>query len=162
MKVFVPYTALNPLTIICLAFYDHECIEMVDDDSYCGYFQQRWKDGESFINCEHDTVFWLGAIESLERCPEPWCAFDTQDFGAFKRGKMPPLALAKFSAPFIKKYPDVWDEMADTVSYPGVVQAGCAPSWMWCDAFLHGYMANEKVRCHQHFPPVLNDKETFV
>ena len=73
MKVFVPYTEIQPETKECLAPYDYVPVKMVDDGDYLRYFQQRWAEGKSFINIEHDAVFARGAIEELEQCPKEWC-----------------------------------------------------------------------------------------
>lgn len=149
MKIFVPYTWYNPDTYKCLQRYEYTPVRMIKDTDYYAYFKQRWAEGDSFINCEHDTVFWDGAIESLEQCPEGWCAFATDENVDFRRSSLPPLALAKFSDSFIQQYPDIWDN-PDWAEWPGV------PMWQILDAWLHRHAGQRGVRCHQHFPSVIN------
>ncbi len=138
---------------------------MVEDDDYRRYFVQRWGDGESFINCEHDTVFERGAIEELENCPEEWCAYSVggndavwdQEKGKVKvlpfrikhfvDGVIPTLALMKFESSFIKKYPDVWN---------GLLESDREPKWVWCDSWLDGYTRPKGILCHQHYRKVVN------
>jgi hypothetical protein len=48
---------------------------MTDDFSYGRYFRERWDEGKTFINVEHDTAFWPGALEEIWDCPEPLCIF---------------------------------------------------------------------------------------
>lgn len=154
MKLFLPYTIIQPATRIILSTYNYEPVLMTGEDDYLNYFKQRWQEGESFINCEHDTVFWHGAVEELERCPEEWCAYGQygQGFGEgqFVDGEPPTLALMKFRAEFIEKYPDVWDLM------PANNPLGPTPKWQWCDTWLSMYTKEKGIVCHQHFPPVAN------
>ena len=151
----MPYTEIIPTTRMILSPYIYKAVLMTGPDSYQEYFQKRWLEGESFINCEHDTVFFPGAIEELEKCPRPWCAFHTSINGDFMRGQMAPLALAKFSAELIEEYPDIWTEMTEVAKEKN----NPTPKWMWCDAWLQKCI---KQRCHQHYPPVLNAKPNIV
>jgi hypothetical protein len=128
-------------------------VKMKKNHDYIRYFQRRWNEKESFINCEHDTVFWPGAIEELKNCPEEWCAFGV--IHADNRGKAlslttefvdggtPHLALAKFDESFIKKYPKLWDNMTG--------------NWDECDKWLCDYTMKENQICHQHYPPIVNE-----
>jgi hypothetical protein len=164
MNVFVPFTEIQPETKECLAPYDYTPVEMVNDDDYLHYFQQRWNEKESFINCEHDTIFERGAIEELENCSEEWCAFGvwgneivwdqesskatTKHFHEkhFVDGNVATLALMKFGQKFIAAHPAIWDEMAASKFID-------IPMWRWCDLWLDNYTQEN---CHQHYPRVIN------
>ena len=169
MRIYIPYTEIQPETVKCLEPYGYNTVRMVDDDSYLRYFQQRWADCESFISVEHDTLFRAGAIEELTNCPEEWCAFGVMgrdvvwhmDGGVheetewyvknFADGGLVTLALVKFERSFIKKYPDLWDEMPNAD-----VEWKHMPKWVWCDSWLNYYMRQKEVICHQHYPEVFN------
>ena len=166
MKVFVPFTEIQPETKGCLEPYEYSAVEMKEDTDYLHYFQQRWAEGESFINCEHDTIFEKGAIEELENCPEEWCAFgvwgneimfDQETHTAkvkpfhekhFADGNVATLALMKFGQKFIADYPTIWDEMSTSKTWMDI------PMWRWCDLWLDYYTG--KTTCHQHYPRVIN------
>ena len=175
MRLYIPYTEIQPATAACLGPYEHTPIKMINDDDYLRYFQTRWTEKESFINCEHDTVFWHGAIEELEQCPEKWCGFSvisqdvvwdqgngtTNSSGLYTKhfvdGVGAPLVLTKFDKDFIEEYPDVWDEMAVAdVSWKD------QPKWLWCDSWLDHYMRSKGVVCHQHYPVVKNANPRYA
>jgi hypothetical protein len=168
MKIFVPYTRILKVTEMSLMPYDYEPVFMESDDSYWQYFQQRWLECKSFINCEHDTVFYPGAIESLEDCPHQWCAFEAdQDhtingekypdiqrhFG--EGGCNPTLSLMKFDAKFIKAHPYIWTELQH-----GYRIGTELPSWQHIDSWLAKYTYAHDVYCHQHYPNVVNANQT--
>jgi hypothetical protein len=122
---------------------------MVRDDDYLTYFQNRWEESESFINCEHDTIFHPKAIKELENCPGEWCAFGvTTQAQCFVDGEVPTMALMKFGKEFIKKCPFIWGDMAATD--PPL------PVWNMCDSWLNNYTRAMGVVCHQHYPDVVN------
>ena len=149
MKLFVPFTRILPPTQMVLKPYRYEPIEMKGDDGYLNYFKQRWDDDNPFINCEHDTVFFHGAIEELEKCREDWCAFAVNETDSFKNGTTATLALMKFSERFIEDYPDLWNEMENAdVCWQHL------PKWQWCDLWMQHYMGD--ITCHQHNPPIVN------
>jgi hypothetical protein len=131
-----------------LMHYDYEPVWITDSYSYLDYFKERWEEKESFLNCEHDSVFWFGAVEEIERCPEGWCSFGVSNEDSFKDGTTPTLALAKFSGEFIEKYSDVWDDSNNP--YP----KSTVPKWKLLDVWLHRYM--QGITCHQHYPPIVN------
>ena len=145
LPVFVPHTRLNPATRVFLAQaqatgHDIRLVDVSDDPhAYLKHMRDRWAEGAPFINIEHDIVPWPGALESLECCPQMWCAFgyDTlaRDF------LQPPLGLARFSAEFIYSLPDLWlDDLP----------------WQALDEHLYRYAQREGYLAHQHRPSVLN------
>jgi len=139
---------------------------MNGDDDYAHYFQERWRREESFINCEHDTIFHKDSIEQLVYCPEPWCAFavDGNDvtiggkdpvlttLKPFNEGGLAPLCLMKFETPFILRFPNLWDEawLYDDL-----------PSWHHLDAYLYEYTKERSAVCHQHYPNVINANKMY-
>jgi hypothetical protein len=146
MKIFVPYTEIDPVTAQELKAYNYTPIMMINDNDYQEYFKQRWAEGEPFINCEHDALLWSGAIEQLEQCNEDWCAFGVYDQDSFvdKIGTTPTLNLVKFSGSFIKRYHDLWN-------------APVFGKWRRLDAHIYiEVTANHGEICHQHFPVVMN------
>jgi hypothetical protein len=162
MQLYVPYTQILSATLKSLTQYEFTIIKMDSDDSYLEYFQTRWQDASSFINCEHDTVFHSQAIEELAACPEPWCAFavDGNDvtiggglpptlstLKPFSQGGAPPLCLMKFDQNFILRFPHLW---ADAKGWSDL------PSWHYLDAYLDWYTKGKDVVCHQHYPNVIN------
>lgn len=169
MKIFVPYTKILPATEMVLMPYDYEKVFMPEPDSYYYYFKQRWEDGESFINCEQDSVFWPGAIEDLEKCPEPWCAFGTVNDlevpgvqielqESFAEGANPSLALVKFDAKFMKKYPHIWDTIEPPEPSPNWDNV---ESFRYCDCWLYKQATYiNGVICHQHYPSIVNANPT--
>lgn len=151
MKLFVPFTRILPPTQMVLKPYRYEPVEMKGDDAYLNYFKQRWDDANPFINCEHDTVFWHGAIDELEECPEEWCAFGVNETDSFADGTTATLALMKFSEQFIGAHPNLWTQMETAdVCWQHL------PKWQWCDLWLQHYMNMKNVTCHQHNPPIVN------
>lgn len=138
--IFVPYTQIQPATTACLEGYAYIPVEMVDEFAYGRYFQQRWSVGKPFINCEHDTVFWDGALEQLWDCHEPLCIFghrpdeDLNVVGAI-------LGLVKFSENLIRQIPTMWEKDL---------------TWLRCDANVSWHIKQAGIKIHQHYPHVTN------
>ena len=177
MKVFVPFTNIQTATLKCLARepYSYTPVKMVAENDYLTYFRRRWEEGNTFVNCEHDSLFHEGAIQQLVTCPEDWCAFATSPgetivwekknentftivdiikMEKFIDGGIPPFALVKFGASFIEKHPDVWDgvEAAEKEWWDMLRM----PRWMYLDSWLEKLMHEEGIVCHQHFPDIIN------
>ena len=152
MRVYVPFTNLQLATQVVLTGYDHQLIKMTADDCYPKYLQTRWREREPFINCEHDVVFWHGALEQLERCDKPWCAFGMLgEPKPFYNGPAPTLCLARFTTDFIDMYPAMWIDFLKEPDVEGW------PKWRYCDNWLMNYVdARGGERCHQHHPPITN------
>jgi len=144
MRIFVPYTKIQPATKICLKPYDYTPIKLKGNYDYSQYFKDRWLERESFINVEHDSVLWPGAIESLENCISPWCAFDyrsdTNWDSEYDNGLMHSYQLGcmKITPYLIDHTPGIWDEPID---------------WHHIDTHL---FTQANMKCHQHFPGIVN------
>jgi hypothetical protein len=106
LRLFVPHTAVQPATRIALARYPATYVELPKSD-YAGYWRERWTEGQTFINVEHDVVPWPGALDALWRCESDWCAYGYQTDE--QESAFPYLGCVKFSAAFIALFPDVWN-----------------------------------------------------
>lgn len=135
MRIFVPYTHLEEATAGCLIPYSFTAAPILDlDFGYFDYWRWRWRDGETFVNVEHDIVFHRGAIEALAECPGDWCCFP-YDGGADSLC----MGLMKVTDRLIVAHPKVFE--CDPVPYTHVAT----------------HLAESVGRLpHQHFPAVLN------
>ncbi len=76
------------------------------EDDYLRYFEDRWDEGGSFANCEHDVVPTPLQVLELLYCKEAhWCAFSEYEGGP------PSLSFVRFDAEFIADNPDIWKEL---------------------------------------------------
>jgi hypothetical protein len=143
MKVFITFTPsrLTDATIKSLFGYDTYYINMREENSYLEYFKERWKEGKSFINVEHDVIPWPGALDEIEHCQEPWCGYGYLKFE--KAGSNPYLGCVKISVEMIKMIPDVW---SDREKY--------SVCWGNLDVHLAEYAKKCSIKFHQHFPSV--------
>lgn len=144
MKIYVAYSKLQPATLISLRSYEYEPIKVTGKYGYSKYFRKRWAERESFINIEHDSVLWPGAIEGLENCIGIWCAYDyssttnwdwERDNGLMHSYQ---LGAMKITPYLIDHTPGIWDKPVD---------------WSACDTHL---FASTELKCHQHFPGIVN------
>lgn len=142
IKIFIPYTKIQPATLISLIGYKYTPVKVEGDFGYSNYFKDRWNEGETFINLEHDIVPYPGAISAIWDCPLEWCVYDYHLPNHWNRNLEDevngiPLGCMKISAEMIKKTARMWDK-------PII--------WNKCDQHL--------TRCglqvHQHYPSVVN------
>lgn len=145
--IYVPYSKLQPATLISLIGYDYEPVKVTGKYGYSKYFKQRWAEGQTFINIEHDCVPWPGAIEAIEQCEQDWCVYNyslpvhrQQNLGIVEAGGIP-LGCIKISAHLIAETKDCWDKPID---------------WSYCDGHLADYLRARGFRPHQHFPSIVN------
>ena len=148
MKIYVPYTNLLQATQIALVEYDYIPVDL-KDQAYSDFLRERWAEGESFINIEHDIVPWPGAIEEIAECPEPWCGY------AYHTGPSldphpywhPMLGCVKLGAELIRRTAGMWDEHI---------------MFFLCDSTLaeRGYAA--RLSPHRHFPGVVNANPFYI
>lgn len=144
MKVFVPYTKLQDATLISLRGYEYETVPVKGKYGYSKFLKDRWEAGESFINIEHDSVLWPGAIENLENCIGTWCAFDYTQ-AVWKTQLAPlnsiPMGAVKITQEVMAKTWGVWDKPVD---------------WRGCDVHLFKAARAAGLKIHQHFPGIVN------
>ena len=142
IKIFIPYTDIQPATLIALIGYNYTPIKVEGDFGYSNYFKQRWEEKEKFISIEHDIVIWPGALEAIWDCPGELCTYDLQLPNHRTRNLeidttcVPPGCI-KFSKEFIEKTPGFWDKPV---------------KWDMCDQHL----IKCGIKVHQHFPGVVN------
>lgn len=146
IPVYVPHKRLEPATQIALIGYNVIPVATIDDYDYQRFFQDRWKDGTSFVNVEQDIIPWPGAIKEIWDCPHEWCVFDfhlpvhwNRNLEDEKIGI--PIGCVKISASLIQKTPGMWDEPV---------------TWDKCDMRLTQYAISHNVTVHQHRPGVVN------
>ncbi len=139
--IYVPYTYIQPATRIALNDYEYTPVLCDDEYGYVRYFRQRWADKETFINCEHDTVFWPGAIELLLECPKPWCAYGWSTQDRFVNAVSVYLSLTKISWAMIRLLPGIWNKDIH---------------WEYLDTHLTKCAREKGLEIHQHYPPIVN------
>lgn len=163
MRIFCPYTDVQNATLTALSKYFWTELIFVDvhgDWSYLNYFKQRWLEGETFINIEHDVVPWLGAIEEIWNCPHDWCCFTYYCMPGEPHPPPTPIGLVKFSEAFIKQIPDVWKIHKDTY-YEWAHKLdpdGVTCTWNFLDYFVYEYAKDRGISPHEHWPSVVNAK----
>ncbi len=140
LNIFLPFTDVQPATLISLIGYDYLPVKLEGDFGYSQFFRDRWNEGKTFINVEHDSVIYPGAIEALLNCPEELCAFDFHLPIHRQRQLIPgqafPLGLIKISDSLIAKNPNFWNDPI---------------KWDVCDQHL----ATLNI-VHQHTPGIVN------
>jgi hypothetical protein len=146
MKIYIPYTEIQPATRIALIGYEYIPKFLLGEYGYQQYFKDRWDDGESFINIEHDCVPWGGSIDELENCPELWCCFDYSLPNHKLRSLEEevngiPLGLMKISGNMIKQLKGCWDKPV---------------FWYQCDIHLTKTALEHGLKVHQHYPSIIN------
>lgn len=155
MQIFLPYTEIQPITRMAMRHYSYTAVRLDGDDAYSEYLGQRWAAGEDFINVEHDVAPWLGSIEELEECPEPWCAF-LSDSALWA----PTLCLARFRRELLLEHPVDWALQRSAIDDHW--HASGKKTWQYCDAWMRGQLEVRGVFAHRHGPPVLNANATLL
>lgn len=153
MKIVIPYTEILDVTRISLRGHKYDMVEMEGEYGYSQFFKKCWEKGEDFINVEHDSVVWPGAVQQLIDCPHPWCAYDFSSKSNWEvensQGILHsiPLACMKFTKEFMEKIPHAWDEEVN---------------WRECDVHLFKKASEAGLKIHQHYPGIVNgNKELF-
>jgi len=147
LPICVPYTNLQPITAWLLKPYKAEFILLDEHYTYKDYFKDMWQThiNTGFINIEHDTIFWPGALEALWDCPEHWCAYgyNQQDkFWNELATKTVYLGCTKFSSELISQTPKLPQQLPD--------------QWLGIDTPLTQLLKDANFRPHQHYPAVIN------
>lgn len=144
LKIFVPYTEIQPVTSITLFQYNYVPVKTEGPFAYSHYFEMRWQVGETFINVEHDIAVWPGALKEIWDCKELWCAYDyvVSDWEHQEAElRAVHLGCTKISAEMISLLPHCWDEEVN---------------WNVCDLHLFKQAKEVGIKPHQHFPGVIN------
>lgn len=117
---------------------EYRIIHPVDDHSYGRIIAGAWQIGESFINVEHDIAPWPGALQALEDCTEPLCAYQYLIRGELTTA----LGCIKFSDTIMKRYANACEGWEAT-------------HWMHLDARVISSLEwDRKIKVHLHEPPV--------
>lgn len=148
MRVFIPYTVLQPYTKLALRGYHPTLVKLDDAWGYTDYWQARWDEREDVISVEHDIVPWHGALEAMDECPEAWC-FHQYSAGETVPPGTPYFGCVKITSRLMDKMPDVWERQRSATW-------GEAAAWTWCDAWLYQCATELGIEPHQHTPPVSN------
>lgn len=150
VNLFVPYVKVYPTTFIALIGFNYQpSLTSVDDDySYQKFFEERWKEGKTFVLVEQDIVVWPGAVKKIWDCPENLCAYDAhlpnhQTRTLNDDNTEIPLFCIKISESFIKDHPTLWDE---PVMFNMIGQR----------------LQTAQRNVHQHYPGVVNANPVFL
>lgn len=165
MKIFIPTTGIRQATEIYTrdkvaepgAVY--ETVDVSSDHwAYTRYLEQRWQEGETFVNMEHDIVPFPGAITQIWNCPYNWCFYGyVPDVDLVENG-CAPFGLVKFSKDFINSTQGLWRMMREYYdeNYEYV--------WQCHDVFMFHKLVKERGQWkpHQHFPAVFNANPSIL
>jgi hypothetical protein len=105
MRIFLPFSELRAQTF--MAVPGAILVPTIGDYGYSKYLNERWEEGQTFINVEHDIVPTKEILESIWNCPEPLCVTAYE-------GDPPQvsyLACVKISDNFIKERRIDWDHL---------------------------------------------------
>lgn len=121
--------------------YEYTPVKLTGVYDYWQYFVDRWQEGKTFINVEHDIAFWPGALEEIWDCPRDWCMYAyscDHDFII----NTPYLGLVKFDKSFIEPTKDQWQDTNK--------------NWQVLDQELNRFARACGFTPHQHYPAVIN------
>lgn len=118
MKIFVPFARLRSETFIALP--TAILVPLVGDYAYAEYFRARWKEGETFINVEHDVMPPPKVLESMWNCESAICTtgYVYRDSPSDFQPEITYGGCIKISQQFILEHPNLWDD---------------PPRWSVCD-----------------------------
>lgn len=159
MRVVVPATpaGLHPRTVpaILEAGYWAEVWPMLGAESYFHLIAGLWARAEdSFVLVEHDIEVHPGALESLERCPEGWCAFSYEvyagDLAAAYGGPFG-LGCTRFRRELLEAYPHAVAEAGEMDIHPLHKPRSYAVMDSTLTQVLRG---PHRLQVHQHHPNV--------
>lgn len=150
MRVFLPYTRIQPVTRYAMRHYEYTAVRLDGTDGYSRFLEERWNEAEDFVNVEHDVIPWRGAIEEIKACPQPWCTFLTDVDN--KMFRIPTLNVAKFGAQLLRDHPIDW----------AAQRVDKFPSWQHCDSWIKIGLETRGVEVHYHSPAVINANPLLV
>lgn len=140
------HTYLSTQTKVALIGNEVEYVHVPEPWDYAAFFRQRWEEGQSFINVEHDVIPWPGALQALAACGRAWCGYNYhlkchQGLEDPNLTLGVPLGCVKLSETLIRATPGLWDQRVE---------------WTVCDTHLTQAAYQAGIRFHQHFPGVVN------
>lgn len=102
MRIFVPFTHLRAETYSVCHALGAEFIPLLDHEKdYGRYWDQRWIEGESFINVEQDVVPTKVLLREMWDCPHDYCIAQYSYPWTGSPVDHSPIGCAKFSSGFI-------------------------------------------------------------
>lgn len=129
MRIFLPFTNLRTATY--LAAHGATLVPIDNPYGYSRYFAERWSEGRTFINIEHDVVPTRELLGSLWQCPSTLCVTRFADIPDHEP-IISWLGCVKISAQFIAEHPIQWGSQL----------------WHDCDSTLWtAYGGDEKLVC---------------
>lgn len=121
IKIFVPFTNLRAQ--VMLAIPNAIFVPIVDKEfGYSQYFKERWEEGETFINVEHDVVPRKEILEEMMNCSEPLCVAGYSSSIPEATG-ISHIGCAKISKSLILKSPGLFDTPCEWIECEGRVGA---------------------------------------
>lgn len=124
-----------------------------DTRSYYRVLKKYWERGEGFILLEHDVYPWPGALQQMDECPEPWCAYQYL-YPPVAKTFVTGIGCMKFSSEAIASNPTMFDE-ANTIQERGEA----ALDWQNLDGWIVPELKKSLKRdTHIHTPPVVHLK----
>jgi len=105
VRVVVPALEQNCVASRVLATegVPHEVHIMASDTDYADLVADCWESGYGFVIVEHDSCPWLGAIDQITACVQPWCSF----YYAREGGKTRSLGCVKFADNLVQFSPQL-------------------------------------------------------
>lgn len=113
------------------------------ESAYFDALRERWEDGTSFINVEHDIVPRDTSLIDLEACPYDWCA---APYAYLDRPRQFGLGLVKFSTALIARHPRMFEDISTW-------RNDLHPPKHWCtlDSWIYQYLIGSgETRCEAH------------
>lgn len=130
MNVFVPFTKLRAETfsaVPCATF-----VPLLDKNmGYGQYFRDRWREGKTFINLEHDVVPTQKMLDELWECEKLFC-FAGYVYPGQTKFDTSYLGCVKITERLINENPRLFDD---------------PPNWYGCEGRILE-LVNGRICCH--------------
>ena len=124
--------------------FEVERIECVLHHDYGDSLNRLWKQGEGFINLEHDVAPWPGALTFLWDCESNCCMYPILVHGSMN---ITNFACIKFSSMLINMTQGLWDRYPRNEVF----------DWRSLDGYFHQAMKERyDLPVHVHKPAVLH------
>lgn len=104
MRIFIPFTNLRSETFAAVP--GAILVPTHGEFGYSNYLKQRWDEGQTFINIEHDVVPTMAILQSMWDCPSPLCVTGHSDVPGQPEASY--LACVKIGADFIAQRKINW------------------------------------------------------